>query len=175
MSPATVAIPGLTQLEAMPAVLRTTLSGVTEEEARWNPAPDRWSILQVLGHLVHVERLGFRGRVERILAEENPLLPGYDPDVFAADGSYALPDLETALGLYERERAASLALLKTIAASALARTAVHGELGPLTLENLLNEWPFHDLGHLRQIAELVRAVRFYPNLGPWQKFYSLKP
>jgi hypothetical protein len=113
--------------------------------------------------------------VERILAEDNPLLPSYDPDVFAADGTYDHPDVESAFSAYERERALSLAVLKAIPASALSRLAVHGKLGPLTLSNLLNEWPFHDIGHLQQIAEIVRAVRYYPHLGPWQKFYTLKP
>ena len=57
----------------------------------------------------------------------------------------------------------------------LVRTGVHGDLGPVTLRNLLNEWPLHDLGHVRQIAELVRARRFHPNLGPWQAIYPMKP
>jgi hypothetical protein len=175
MSTAIAAVPGLTQLEAMPGIIRKIVSGVTEKEARWKPSPERWSIAEVLGHLAHVEAQGFRGRVERILSENNPLLPGYDPDKFAATGAYEHQDLAAAFDAYERERLVSLEVLKAIPTVSLARPAVHGELGPLTLSNLLHEWPFHDIGHLRQISELVRAVSFYQRLGPWQKFYSLHP
>ncbi len=42
----------------------------------------------------------------------------------------------------------------------------------ITLSHLLNEWAFHDLGHVRQIAEIVRAF-FYPHMGPFQKYYKV--
>ncbi len=34
----------------------------------------------------------------------------------------------------------------------------------------MNEWAFHDLGHIRQIAELYRAHAFYPLLRTISKF-----
>jgi hypothetical protein len=40
---------------------------------------------------------------------------------------------------------------------------------------MLNEWAFHDLGHVRQIAELARAVKYYPSMGPFQPQYTVKP
>jgi hypothetical protein len=40
---------------------------------------------------------------------------------------------------------------------------------------MLNEWANHDLGHLRQIAELYRANAFHPNSGPFMKYSSPKP
>jgi hypothetical protein len=33
----------------------------------------------------------------------------------------------------------------------------------------------HDLGHIRQIAELVRAQLYFPGVGPFQADYALKP
>src|SRR5688572_32630916 len=176
MQPATINfIPGLEQLERMPDMIATVIGGATDNEVRWKPAPTRWSILEVLGHLAHVEAHGFRGRVQRILAEDNPLLENYDPDALVAAGAYQHPDIATALGVYRRERERSIELLRTIRPEQLARSAVHGVLGTVTLGNLLNEWPFHDLGHLRQIAELVRTARFYPNVGAWRQFYNPNP
>jgi hypothetical protein len=52
------------------------------------------------------------------------------------------------------------------ALSASARTGVHSELGTITLGELLNEWANHDLGHIRQIAELYRARSFILTRGP---------
>src|SRR5215213_9110919 len=156
-------IPGLEQLERMPDMIATVIAGATDHEVRWKPAPTRWSVLEVLGHLAHVEAHGFRGRAQRILAEDNPLLENYDPDALVAAGAYKHADIASALEVYRRERERSIELLRTVRAQDLPRPAVHGVLGTVTLGNLLNEWPFHDMGHLRQITELMRTVRFYPN------------
>jgi hypothetical protein len=40
---------------------------------------------------------------------------------------------------------------------------------------MLNEWALHDLGHIRQIAELVRARKYLAGAGPLAAFYQLKP
>jgi len=60
-------------------------------------------------------------------------------------------------------------------ASAGVRTGVHSELGTITLSEMLNEWANHDLGHIRQIAELYRARAFYPYSGPFMKYSSPEP
>lgn len=165
----------ISSLESTPTVLRALLQGVSEEEGGWRPAPNRWSMSEVLGHLAHVESRAFRGRVERILREENPLLEPYEPEEFAAAGAYSGCSVAEGLDAFERERAVSLAFLRTVPASAMTRTGVHGKLGPVEAGHVLNEWAFHDLGHIRQVAELLRAVRFYTHLGPWQNFYTIHP
>jgi len=48
-------------------------------------------------------------------------------------------------------------------------------LGEITLHQMLSEWASHDLGHLRQIAELYRAHAFHPYVGPFQKYSNPKP
>jgi hypothetical protein len=49
-----------------------------------------------------------------------------------------------------------------------ARTGRHEELGILSCSQLLNEFAFHDLGHIRQVAELYRSHAFYPKMGVFQ-------
>lgn len=170
-----MAVPSiLRQLRSTPGVLRS-LCTVSEEEAAWKPSPQRWSVLEVLGHLAHVEALGFRGRLERMLSEDNPALPAYDPGAFAASGAYGGRALAGALDAFEQERGQSLRLLEALPDGAVRRTGVHAELGPVTVNHLLHEWPLHDLGHIRQIAELVRAVKYYPHIGPWQRAYTMNP
>jgi hypothetical protein len=167
--------PGFEQLRMMPQILRGLVSGLTEDEARWKPAPARWSVLEVLGHLAHVEAHGFRARVLKMLSEDNPQIANYDPDAWAAAGAYDSGSLEDAHDAFARERGASLALLESLSPEALARPGIHAELGAISIGALLHEWPFHDLGHLRQIAELVRTVKFYPHMGAWRKFYNVQP
>lgn len=168
-------LPGMAQLRATQGVLRGLVCAMTAEEAAWKPSPKRWSVLEVLGHLIHVESVGFRGRIERLMQAENPRIDPYDPDAFAAAGVYGGRTLGLALAEFETERQHSLAVLEALPAAAFSRTGVHRELGPVTIENLLNEWPLHDLGHIRQIAELVRAVKYHPHIGPWRKSYPMNP
>jgi hypothetical protein len=76
---------------------------------------------------------------------------------------------------FHRRRHDNLGHLKRVPTEMHARMGVHPELGPITVAHLLNGWAFHDLGHIRQIAELVRAHRYYPHLGTFQKYYTVNP
>jgi hypothetical protein len=40
---------------------------------------------------------------------------------------------------------------------------------------MLHEWALHDLGHIRQSAELVRARKYLDGAGPLGGSYRLKP
>src|SRR4030095_10421006 len=58
-------LPCLGLLEATPAILRGLMSEISEEDARWKPAGDRFSIAEVLSHLSHSEGHCYRARVDR--------------------------------------------------------------------------------------------------------------
>ncbi|MDP9482337.1 MAG: hypothetical protein M3P84_03850, partial [Chloroflexota bacterium] len=46
--------------------------------AKWRPAPAEWSANECLGHIFEAERRGFNGRIRTILAEDRPVLRGWD-------------------------------------------------------------------------------------------------
>ena len=52
---------------------------------------------------------------------------------------------------------------------------MHKVAGEITLQQMLHEWAMHDLGHIRQIAELVRARRYWQAAGRLGQFYQLRP
>ena len=60
-------------------------------------------------------------------------------------------------------------LLRDLPPGAGERKAVHKKVGPITLAQMLHEWALHDLGHIRQIAELVRARKYLAGAGPLGK------
>ncbi|HLY19656.1 MAG TPA: hypothetical protein VKR61_20660 [Bryobacteraceae bacterium] len=68
-----------------------------------------------------------------------------------------------------------MALLDGMPDGAGDRPAVHEELGHLTIAQLLNEFAFHDLGHIRQIMELYRSHVLYPKMGVYQAYYKINP
>lgn len=166
--------PAVSLLEKTPVVFETLLRDLPEELLHWKPAPERWSIAEVLGHLADIEEV-YADRVRRIVTEDTPALRKYDLEGAKASGEYSRRSAIENLAFFSKKRHSTVILLKTIPASSGERTATHSELGTITLDELLNEWAGHDLGHLRQIAELYRADAFYPNSGPFQKYSNPKP
>jgi hypothetical protein len=139
----------------------------------WQPARERWSISMVLAHLADVEVNGFVSRLRAIASEEYPLLPAYDQ--LALFRLVTKFDAMAELDKLDRQRRETLAWLASLPPSVGPRTARHEELGPLTFDQLLHEFAFHDLGHIRQIIELYRSHAFFPKMGVFQSYYKINP
>ncbi len=170
-----MALPGISQLENTPEILRLLLSGITEEQTHWKPEPGRWPVAEILEHLSHTEGHYFRSNVEAIVAGHDPELTPYDQESFAAEGVYSGRNAEDSFDHFEEQREDNLVFLNALPVQAADRTGRHPELGTLTVGQLLNEWAFHDLGHIRQIAELIRALNYYPAMGPIASQYQIRP
>lgn len=163
------------QLESTPEILRLLMGGLSEEDTKWKPAANRWSIAEVLEHLSHTEGHCFRARVERIVSEDNPAIEPYDQEAFFAAGQYSGREAEDSFDHFEEQRELNLEYLRELPAAAADRTGTHPELGVMAVSHLVNEWAFHDLGHIRQIAEIIRALKYYPQMGPIQSGYKVNP
>ena len=169
-----VALPGLAVLEQTPIIFEKIVSTATEDQLHWKPSMERWSISEVLAHLTEAEDAAFRSRVKRMLEEENPKLPSYDQIAAYAAGKYAGRAREN-LKKFCHERDRSLSWLRYVPPAMATRTGQHAALGPITVGQLMNEWAFHDLGHIRQVAELLRSRAFFPQMGPFQQYYKINP
>jgi DinB superfamily len=165
-------LPCLDLLEATPEILRGLMCELSEEDARWKPAPDRFSVAEVLAHLSHAEGHCYRARLDRFLAEERPEIEPDDAQMYPA--IYRDCDPEEDFNHFEEQREDNVEFLRDLPVEAGARTALHREAGTITLAEMLHEWALHDLGHVRQIAELVRARRYLPGSGALARYYSLK-
>jgi DinB superfamily len=166
-------LPCLDLLEATPAILRGLLSEITKEDARWKPAEDRFSIAEVLSHLSHSEGHCYRPRVDRFLSEEKPEFEPDDAQMHLE--VYKTADPEQDFGHFEAQRETNVELLRGLPAESGNRRAMHRAAGEITLSQMLHEWALHDLGHIRQIAELVRARKYLAGAGPLGDDYKLKP
>ena len=131
-------------------------------------APGQWSALNCLQHMIDTERFVFPLRVRAFLA-------GRDFDAFDPDRQGTVAETgRTALELsaeFAMLRADSLRLFDSLAPGDLSRQAVHQELGPVTLSQLLHEWAGHDLMHTVQ-AERALMQPFIEGCGPWQVSFS---
>ena len=132
------------------------------------PAPGEWSALDCLQHLVDTEESVFPVRVLAVL--EGRDFASYDPD---AQGTK--PDVRQEPGVlaarFAALRAGSLDVLAGVTESDLSRTALHAELGRVTLAELLHEWAGHDLMHTVQ-AERALMQPFIGGTGPWRPYFA---
>jgi hypothetical protein len=166
-------LPCLDLLEATPAILRGLMRGISGEDARWKPADDRFSIAEVLSHLSHSEGDCYRARLDRFLAEELPEFAPDDAQMYLE--LYRNADPEESFRHFEDRRGTNLELLRALPAETGERKARHRAAGEITLSQMLHEWALHDIGHIRQIAELVRARKYLAGAGPLGEDYRLKP
>jgi DinB superfamily len=174
-SPSPDALPGLAVLEQTPIIIEKIVWSATDEQLHWKPAADRWSINEVLAHLAEAEVVGFRERVQLMMEKDNPRLEAYDQNAAYAAGKYSNAKARENLKQFCHERDRTLSALRYVPRSVLGRSGQHSTIGRVTIGQLMNEWAFHDLGHIRQIAELFRSRAFFPAIGPFQQFYTIKP
>ncbi len=133
-------------------VLRQAVRGMTVEQIKARPVAGKWSTLEVVCHLTDFDPI-YADRMKRVIAEENPSLPGANENKFAAVLSYHDRDLEEELTILEKTRSQMARILRKLPDSALARTGVHSERGPVTLEKLLTLVTGHIVHHLKFIEE----------------------
>ena len=166
-------LPCLDLLEATPEILRGLMTGLSEQDARWKPAPERFSVAEVLAHLSHSEGHCYRMRLDRFMAETSPQFEPDDAQMYLE--LYRDADPEEAFDQFEDQRETNIELLRALPDGAGDRVALHREYGEITLAQMLNEWALHDLGHIRQVAELVRARKYLAGAGPMGASYRLDP
>ena len=166
-------LPCLDLLKVTPEVLRGLMAELTEADARWKPAPDRFSVAEVLAHLSHSEGHCYRMRLDRFMAETRPVFEPDDAQMYL--DIYRDADPEDAFDQFEEQRENNIEFLRELPAGAGDRRALHKQCGEITLSQMLNEWTLHDLGHIRQIAELARACKYKAGAGPMAASYRLKP
>lgn len=157
-------------LQRTPATLRAWLAGVNDIDAAHGQA---WSIRQLLAHFIFGELTDWLPRADLILAgNENAVFEPFDHVSQFAVGEGR--NLEELLDHFERLRRANIAKLRGygLAPGDYGRSALHPELGRVTLAELLATWVVHDQNHLAHLAELI-AAPFADGVGPWKAYLPL--
>ena len=127
---------------------------VTEEQARWKPGEDRWSMLEVINHLYDEEREDFRKRLELVLNNPAEPWPPIDPEGWVVQRNYNGRNLKQSLDNFFEERAKSLLWLDKLDLPDWQATHHHPQMGPMSAELILANWLAHDLFHIRQATDL---------------------
>src|SRR6185503_9968931 len=95
-------LPCLDLLDATPDILRGLMSELTDEDARWKPAPDRFSVAEVLAHISHSEGTCYRLRLDAFQNETRPTFEPEDAQMYL--DLYRDADPEDAFDQFEEQR-----------------------------------------------------------------------
>lgn len=142
---------------ALGTELRALVAGLTPAELGRPEAPGKWSMLDVLDHLVDQE-LVTSYRYRSVIAEDGPPLRGYDQDRWAARLRYGAADATTLIGELEALRARNLRLLADLTPAERERVGQHAERGPESVARLCVLMAGHDLVHRQQVARIRATV-----------------
>ncbi len=122
------------------------------------PLPDEWSLTEVLCHLRDVDQEVNLPRLRKVLAEQNPFLPGEDTDRWAEVRKYCFQDGLQALHQFIATRGELVSLLEKLEAQDWQRPARHAIFGPTHLHELVSIIAAHDRVHMGQVRGLLQQV-----------------
>src|SRR6266436_4236588 len=114
------------QYLAGPGLLRRAVAGMTREQLLARPVPGKWSTLEVVCHLADSDQ-AWCHRIKRVIAEEKPLLIGYDESRFIASLFYHDREVEDELALIAATRGQMTQILRSLPETAWTREGVHNE------------------------------------------------
>ncbi len=146
-----------TQLRQIPITFRQALHTEDDRAIRHRPAPGEWSAIEVLGHMLDKMAL-WSNRVERILQEERPSLPGYDQDAAVHEHGYQQAVPAVLCEHLEQRCERFAALVAALPAGALQREGVHSEFGPMTLRQCIEAALESVPEHLAQLCAAQEAA-----------------
>ncbi len=160
-------------LSTTPQKLQQEVALFSRRELLTRPAPNKWSVQEILVHLADVEEFGMRERVAAMIEQDRPNLLSFDQELRAVELRYNKIDPRKSLESLSRQRRSNVRWLRGIRPVQLKRQGTLQIAGKITVLELITEWAFHDLGHLRQITENKRHFLF-PRMGNLRTFYDLK-
>jgi hypothetical protein len=140
-----------------PARLRRMVADLSPQHLEARPVAGKWSTLEVVCHLVDSEQ-AWCHRMKRVIAEEKPLLIGYDENRFTASLGYHQHDLKSELALLDGMRLQMALVLRGLPEAAWARMGVHSERGLITLEEMLQNEVDHIPHHIASVIEKRKAL-----------------
>jgi hypothetical protein len=94
---------------------------IPEEKLRFKYAPDKWSVLEVLQHMIDTERI-FMHRCFRIARRDKTPLPGYEQDDYMAPANVSAKSLNDVLNEFTVGRQFTITLLKSLSDEDLMAT-----------------------------------------------------
>ena len=139
---------------AGPATIRASLDGLTDAQLDGRPSDGGWTPREIVHHTADSEMTSAI-RLRRLIAEDDPLIVGYDGDEFARRLHYSTRPIEPALDAIDGARATTAQILAGLTEAEWRRTGTHSESGPYGVERWLEIYAAHCHEHADQIRHVL--------------------
>ena len=130
----------------------------------YKPAPNRWSIKEIILHMADSEANSYV-RCRKIIAENGSNVLIYDQDKWAENLKYRDQNIETSLELFKQLRLNTYNLLLSISDDKWENYCMHPEHGRVTLRDWLKTYTDHVNIHISQMRD---------NHDEWKKIKDAK-
>jgi hypothetical protein len=135
------------QIEETLALLRC----VPEERGGFRYAPGKWSIKELVGHLIDSERI-FSCRALRFARADRTPVPGYEQDDYVRSGSFDAVPLDELAAEFATLRQATVFLFKHLDEDAWARRGLAND-NEVSVRALAHIIAGHELHHRRVLRD----------------------
>jgi hypothetical protein len=134
--------------------LEKLIKGVPAGKLKKRPAPDKWSVQEILAHLADAEIVG-SWRIRSVLGAPGTPIQAYDQDAWVKASHYEKRDPRISVEQFRVLREANLALYKSLTPEQWKHHGIHAERGEETVERIARMFAGHDLNHLGQIERIL--------------------
>lgn len=126
------------------------IKSIPEETGDKRYAPEKWSIREVIGHVIDGERI-FVYRALRFSRSDLTPVPGFDENTYAANGPYSKVSLADLADEFDHVRRATIHLFANLDDEALSRrgSANGAEISVRALAFIIAGHETHHMGVLR--------------------------
>jgi uncharacterized damage-inducible protein DinB len=133
------------------------LSPLTDQQAEFRYAPGKWSVKEVLGHVIDAERI-FAYRILRIARGDQTPLAGFEQDGYIQTGNFSARTLNDLLEEFSSVREATITLVRSLDDDAWLRRGIASqkEISVLALAFVIAG---HELHH-----RIILEERYSPAL-----------
>lgn len=121
-------------------------SSLSEEQGNYSYALNKWSIKEVIGHIIDHERI-MMYRALRFSRQDNTPLPGYDQDLLVRNSSNKERSIKDLVQEYYNVRQASLSLINSFTAEQLQEKGMAWKY-ELSVEDVLKATIGHEIHHV---------------------------
>jgi hypothetical protein len=145
-------------LVSTPGAILHAVNKLSNEQQRQHAGSGEFSCVETVCHLRDIEVEGYATRIDRLLVEEEPVLPDIDGARLAAQRDYNHQDIQQAFAVFAAARADNLQKLGKLNAEQLARVGILEGVGKITVEKLILMMRDHDLGHIEDLQRLSQSA-----------------
>ena len=138
--------------------LTRLVKGISSAKLRKRPAPDKWSVAEILAHLADVE-IVIGWRVRSILGAPETPVQAYDQNAWVIAGHYDKRDPRKSIELHRVVREANLALLKSLSPDQWKHYGQHAERGQESIEHIVRMVAGHDINHIHQVERILTPAK----------------